>query len=602
MTPSGGPGGGGRRHPVSYTLGFVSTAVNKSAVRSVLRSGIGGGVVDVDQTLCGLPSTETAIGRLGLEYGDSDVRLIDVMTRLPRISVLELWREALDRAMTELVSPSLSESRFHVLLAGNMYHSPRRSEYYSAFDVEELTAHVDRHRARVARVVMFIDDIYDMHARLSGDNEIFSPTRSLHTERNRLLSLDKVELEKLPVPDQALFATEVQTAQLVQLLHWRQLEVTFAERVARSLGVPYLLWAVKQDVRALEPWLIGNGRGVTYVSHPISRPRREHARTGQWPAIVEECNALQLSFAKRGFSAVMPTAIDEFRIQRSPSVPEGAARMRRLPSLTARWKLIDEATTLYQPPVEDAPDFGALLAPKRLVFGAAGVDAIEPVPVDALIVEKLDGALRALEGQIEMQVSARDHTIVVNTDHTVVFRPFFEEIELSGGVRAEIEHWQDLAVHDPRRRIAFLHRVADARPILGAVDTRAVEEIAVREVMSARNLTRKRAEEAVAQARHVLPKYNMLDRYFESPAAERGTTEEVKRIVAAAPIRLIWSMLAQYGVHLRPEAVPIDRVGLWVVDDQKPWDEVLEEVCNFLSGADGVPREAFELALEMLPA
>lgn len=584
-----------------FVLGFVSTGIGKSAVARRLEQETGAKVVDVSRVLCGLTVTQDALAGLGWrapDLGDPTPRLIDIMMKLPRPRVLELWENALGHAMSALAYGDRTQTR--VLLVGNMYHSPRRSEYYSPFSLPRLRECGKEHGMIPGRVVMFIDDVYDMYSRLAGPNDVFAPLKSIALERARILSIDQVKLEEMPLADQALVATEVRAAHLVKLLHWRQLELTQAERTARSLRVPYLLWAIKQDVKAITPWLAAKERAVTYVSHPISRPRRDHSQTGTWSAIVAECNALPSQLASLNTTSVMPTAIDEFRLARGlPLDHQNPSRLRRRPTLMERWPLVD-GTTLYEPGSASAPEHLDLLAPHRLVQMPHEEDKVEPVLLSDDDAARLDPVLRALESQIEAQVSARDHTIVVNTAHTVVFRPFYGEPVVSRGVQSEIEHWQDLCMGDAGRRIAFLHRVSDVGTLIQKQATAdecrryAIEVIEYREHVSGQ-----RATELYEEATKGQSQFNMLDLPVASASGD-AQRSRVLTYLRECPLLLLRQVLAWYDPLVQTD-LPSECVGLWVIPDEIPWPSVLPEVVAFLADGTAPPDSALQSALSLMP-
>ena len=584
-----------------FVLGFVSTGIGKSAVARRLTEGTGAKVVDVSKVLCNSPATRQSLERLGWrapDAGDSSPRLIDIMITLPRPQVLDLWETALGHAMAALAYAEKDQTR--ILLVGNMYHSPRRSEYYSPFSLPRLREIGVEHNLVPKRVVMFIDDIYDMYVRLAGPKDVFAPLKTIAAEAARIRAIDDIALEALPLPDQALVAAEVRVAHLVKLLHWRELEMTQAERTARSIGVPYLLWAVKQEVSAILPWLRGDARAVTYLSHPISRPRREFSTSGKWSQIVSECNALPAQLAALDTTAVMPTAIDEFRMARgAPVRMDGASRRRRRPLLTERWPLLQGAT-LYEPTDERAPGYAELLAPHRLVQVKDAPDSIAVLELTDEEELRFDPVLRVLESQIEAQVSARDHTIVVNTDHTVVFRPLYGEPAISRGVQSEIDHWQDLCSGDGDRRIAFLHRVSDVKDIIRERATPdECRRLTLEVIARSERVSPKRARELYDKVSGGSSSFNMLDLQVPNASGE-AQLERVGRYINEIPTLLLRRELAWFDPIEHPD-VSTDSVGIWVVPDEVPWPVILTEVVTFLSRAAPPPPSALAAALTLFP-
>lgn len=575
----------------SIILAFVGTAVRKSGIRKKFALHPDIELRDVDKILCSLPQTREHLitaGAYQFQDPENIPRLIDVIQRLPRTQVLSLWHTALEDAAAVL---GTSDRSFRVLITGVMYHSNRRSEFYSPFDLTALTEELGRRQQlQVERVVMFIDDIYDVYGRLSSDNEIYDRFGSMETEYGRLLDEEEFDPTKFSVAEQVLIATEVQVAQLVTLLHWREMEVTEAERIAASFQVPYLLWAVKQELPALLPWLQRIERTVVYLSHPISRARRHHADTDDWPPFATECNAVQHELAALNVTAVMPTAIDEYRLRKEPA--EDTTRPRRRPELTARWPLIGEEL-LYTPDITGAPDHAHILAPK--VFLKRKLASPPKNWGDA---DLLDGPLRFLERQIAAQVSARDHTLVVHTNHIIVFQPLSAKPHISGGVRAEIDHWSTLAQTEPTRRIVFLHRLSDARAAvesegdLAGVIALATEELVVEKL----DVDEKTAAEVIRDIDS--REWDLLDTGAKTPADLAREKLVVHGARKEAPRRALWKILAKYRVEIR--GVAEERVGLWVIPDTSPWNDFWPAVMDFLDGGPLSP-DAYSDALSLIP-
>lgn len=580
-------------------LGFVSTAVDKHFVGKRIASHIGAHVVDLDRVLCDSPRTIKAVNESGPPYfkGGECPKLLHVIQRLPRIEILTLWREALQDALVAIRVENRDAPR--VLLCGIMYHSKRRSEFYSPVDITSLVSCLAKEKLEVGRVAMFIDDVYDMYSRLAACDALYDSVDSIAEEYGRIRVTESLQASDFGPSEQMLIASEVQTGQLIGLLHWRLLEITQAERVARSFNRPYLLWAVKQQIAAIKPWLRGEeGLLTAYVSHPISRPRREQAATKAWPAIVDECNALQSHLAALTATAVMPTGIDEYRIMRTESVT-AITRPKRYPALLPRWPLID-GELLYQPPLgQSAPDYESLLAPHRLEESKTHGNTVVNVAASESDLLLLDPPLRFLEREIAVQVAARDHTLVVNTEHTIVFRPFFKDSDLSRGVSAEIDHWAALALTQPKRRIAFLHRLSDARALLTSVQIEKAREVVIRQSVAERidgNLTA--ADRLLAQVAESDMRGAMLDTGPATAGERRSNAAVVAEAYNHAPERVVWKIMGRYGKEI-PIRVPRAQVGVWVVDDRTPWEEVLPTVIEFLKGTP-ISRRAFALAEEIV--
>jgi len=162
---------------------------------------------------------------------------------------------------------------------------------------------------------------------------------------------------------------------------------------------------------------------------------------------------------------VMPTAIDEYRIAQKSE--EGTVLKRRLPVLEERWPspAEDIDSILYS-----APKNSADMHHKDLLTDKGPSSKSELADGEVVSTQ-----LRALESQIMFQIASRDHLLVSSTNGLLVFRPFYRKGEFSGGVQAEIDHWDILTNRyskdpntraekrekeediDSNRRAAFIH-------------------------------------------------------------------------------------------------------------------------------------------------
>ena len=93
----------------------------------------------------------------------------------------------------------------------------------------------------------------------------------------------------------------------------------------------------------------------------------------------------------------------------------------------------------------------------------------------------------------------------------------------------------------------------------------------------------------------------MLDIFRETPRERASTNAVVEDLQAELPRRLLWWKLAEYGdgAWIENQFIPIDRVGLWVVSDDRDWVAVLPAIARFLEG-EAIGEEAYALALPRL--
>ena len=141
-------------------------------------------------------------------------------------------------------------------------------------------------------------------------------------------------------------ALGVVVGSLLRVLMWREKDIACAANASRIIGAEHAVLASKHPVKTGARLLLGalsaemGELGISYpvyVSHPISRPRRDRLSKGVWPPFVEDLDAVVTTIAQEAESdchviPIIPTAIDEFRI-----LDDGTYLH---PCLTPRWSLL----------------------------------------------------------------------------------------------------------------------------------------------------------------------------------------------------------------------------------------------------------------------
>jgi len=294
---------------------------------------------------------------------------------------------------------------FFLLAHSTFYHNGSK-EFFSAIDPDYLEAALQRAGFQARRVFTLVDDCYDVFARL--------------TERDQLW--------EYPDPDQDTpFGVVADTVvKLGVLLEWRAAEVAWAEQLARRLGVPHFLVAVKHPVSVLADLAYSSKRPI-YISHPITAVRELLAagRLQEAERIKGEINELT-SRLRTSFSVVplSPTAIDELRVRTRGEI--------YLPQLGDRWPVENDGDLLFVPPAVSVPD------PLEPPGGA-------PSPGDPLETA-YSGLLTIFVNQIRSEINRRDRKLVEQTRGLIVYRPYYGG-KMSFGVLEEVEHRNDLEDH-----------------------------------------------------------------------------------------------------------------------------------------------------------
>ncbi|WP_205649352.1 hypothetical protein [Agromyces sp. LHK192] len=366
--------------------------------------------------------------------------------------MLQYWNSAYDK----FVEAATSGDGATVVAFHPSFYSARRSELYSTLG-RPITRVDD---LRYDHVVLLIDDIYDIHRRLGSKGDIYDLQRRLDRHLlSQKLDAYRGPADQLDPADRIVWwqlRAENVNATLTEIAMWRRFDMVQAELLARAHGCPLTVLGVKHPFRSLRQ-LLSDPLGTTtsYLSHPISRPRRAvlSGSTQPWPDVVLSSNRLGDRLAGEGIDLIMPTSIDEFRI--APA-PDSAKPLARPYQLGVRWPNLSPT--------------GAILENDR--------PADLPLEPEEPAILELGPYARALEKMIIGEVPFRDHFLVSNTDAFLVYRPLFgmgnteDRSErggsYSGGVQAEIDHWVDCWSTEQRerkRRAIFVHCLADIKEI-----------------------------------------------------------------------------------------------------------------------------------------
>lgn len=375
------------------------------------------------------------------------------IVRRPRPQAIEAWRQALREAIGELAT---SDAEVQLLSCHLTLFNGARSEFYSA-----VTPSIFSDGGfSPERLVILIDDIYDMYRRLALDDS--DPLRAglfaaslgeADFLAGEARELGFSRLEDLSPEQAGYLKTEYKVQVLTQLLAWRRAEMVQAELLASQLGAAFIPYGVKHTIEGLvtaSRFTCQDSRTV-YISHPISRPRRETRLGADWPPVVGDCNRLPEMLTRLRCVPVMPTAIDEYRLEQPTSGLFG-----RGPMLDRRWpKQATPTELIHCEEVSFSEEARALLLPE----GYETMGAEDRIALASL--------LRALEASIEAEVPFRDHLIVAHAPDLLVYRPLYGDGTFSSGVEYEIQHWSELADAEAlSRHIVFVHAAADVATAL----------------------------------------------------------------------------------------------------------------------------------------
>lgn len=307
---------------------------------------------------------------------------------LPRAQLRRVWAEAWAEVL-EQVDATLPDSDVVLTFHLAYFHQLTR-EYFVAADMPVL---VEALQDRAARIVTFIDDIYDCHQSLIAGGSAAG---------------------MMPPPD----SIERAILDLMQVLDWRSIEVMLSESLAASTKLPHYIFAVKHPLDTLYDLLFSEKR-VIYFSHPISEPRRLHT-AGQEQAAREFVQKMAQIVARlqADSTVIEPTTIDELRFRSDSG------------NLLERWPFQQDTRDLLFVAPEACPQ-----AALPFLFPAEWTSDSRP--------EISSGLIQSLTKAIQEQIDARDHGLVEQSRFVACYRPIYEG-NASRGVQEELLHFARL--------------------------------------------------------------------------------------------------------------------------------------------------------------
>lgn len=420
---------------------------------------------DIDEVLCSSPETADALTQAGesrpVHREGEWPTMYHVTWSLSRPKIAELWQHAVRESLHRL---DRSNKPIRLLSGHLVYYGGRRDEFYSVVTARPF---LSLDSLRPSSIFLLIDDVYDMYLRLTENKQLYAHVDRVKQHLDRMRREESIPSTKqMPRELDSYFCTEWELGVMTHLLAWRHLEVVTAENLALQLGVKFLVFGVKHPVAGAANWFKNSAPVSVYFSHPVSRPRRIWREKRRWHPVVAQFNATVDELVSRRVVCVKPTSIDEYRISKPYNGKKrGGDFIDRLPSLDNRWPVsVAGAPLLYCKP-RRARDMNHtdLLKAKNWDPGRRKLIEWKGAYRSVGNRKNISILLRALERQIQFQVSSRDHLLVSHTCALFVFRPFFLEGQWSSGVQAEINHWELLAKSDPTKKAIFMHFDEDLR-------------------------------------------------------------------------------------------------------------------------------------------
>ena len=577
---------------VGYTIVCAPAATGLSEAVKRLKRECKGTVAheDVEKILCESREATEALSSLDIQKPEGRPKwpqMSDITWNLPRENVIKLWCEALRDAVHRLQT---SNTDLKILSCHLILYGGRRDEFYSPLDVRSLLkTKGDEIIFGPSHVLLLIDDIYDSYLRLTKEGEIFDVNNRVEPYLEQIWDDEGNSGPEAFRPElRSSLTLQWKLGILTNLLSWRHSEILMAEALANQAGAEFLLWGVKQPVQLAATWLSTMNPKSVYLSHPISRPRRKKRQQGAWPEVVFEFNQLQERLFQNGLTAIMPTAIDEFRIRRRK--PKKASLGQRSAELEERWPVPTEDVELllysFPPDCADMNHLRLFTSPEM------------PVPDPAVT----DVQLRALENHISFQVSSRDHLLVSHTNYLLVFRPFYRAtddapIEFSDGVKAEIDHWTIMARSNVKRRAAFIHLLEDVKTFWLFIQSAAarqrglfIDQLIEDEIVSI--LASRLGRDSVA-TRRIL---KAVKAKKVSTTLDKGATPDANRVRGLLPEVTEQARIIAVGQLLT--GTPISpQVGLWILNGSAELEACCAQIAVFFKDDDSPSPEEWKQAL-----
>jgi hypothetical protein len=329
----------------------------------------------------------------GIEWKPT-IWINDLLTR-PYKYLLDLWGkafESINRKVEEKMAKN-PETDIFINFHTVFYHH-ETIEHLSFINQNLLN------KFKPDVVITLIDDIYDIHSRLRGENQIFNPS----------------------LKGRARTRTEAEDAifELLRILDWRAKEILMSRHITTALDIPNYLIAVKHPCETLYK-IIYEDKPAFYLSHPITEVRRQMGRGNQIEAqqIIGEITGIG-NLLSSEFPCFLPTTIDELRIKSNKKNGDYE------PELLPRWEFEESKTVrplLFIPPESR--------------------NEKDPLWESDSKSEILAPMLSVLAENIGAQMSTRDHRLVEQSKNIAVYRPCYNGNPSEGVIR-EIKYFRDL--------------------------------------------------------------------------------------------------------------------------------------------------------------
>lgn len=338
----------------------------------------------------------------------------DHILTLPYSVLEDYWKLAFKKVHKKIKEISNEDANKYIFVNLHAcYFHNRTQEYLSLISIQELK------KLKVDKVITYIDDIYEIHHRLTELGGIFHD-------------------DKQPTKTEVILRH-------IRLLDWRAKEAMMSRFLAKQLNCEHYVFAIKHSFDTLSN-LIYEDFLSAYLSHPITEVRRLEKRkeTEQADAIRNEITQIS-EFLSLKFTAFLPTTIDEYRIdfdtKKAATNGETVEVKTYYPVLRNRWE-----EDIYK-------------KPSNYLYVHSGFTNLNdlwkqnrPRKKD----EALSYLLTVLADIVSDQVTVRDYSLVEQSEVIVLYRPLFNG-NASGGVLEEFNYFLTLKMVGTKAPFCFMY-------------------------------------------------------------------------------------------------------------------------------------------------
>jgi hypothetical protein len=332
---------------------------------------------------------------------------------------IQAFENTIDEATNTATDPKKNLDIIFIHFHPVIFHQIT-SEYALTYSSLALKRIFEGSLLRMNWIVSLHDDIYDTYRPLLQDKQLFHKG----DPADRELKSD--------------------IADLMQVLSWRDRELSTSKSLAMSLGAKHLLIHAKGRAKSLVD-IVHHGKPCVYFSHAISQPRKdingqinigksETADVRRGEKLIESCQRFANALG-RDIPLIEPTCIDEMRIMHySQNALDGNDLSKCiLPPLTKRWP-IGEGWRIKDHNKEE--DERPLLSAHELPYREMSAD---------LDLSNFKEAFNLLNSEIHRQIKVRDYTLASQAKLVIAYRPFAhpDAPTPTGGVDKEISTASD---------------------------------------------------------------------------------------------------------------------------------------------------------------